>query len=375
MISKPALFLLVLAGFIFLSLCFLSRPGFFEFDSYYYLNLACGHDVYGSGAADGTDLAKLLPCNEFLLKVGILILYALTLSSIYFIGKLWFKEGYSALLLVLTCFTTPILLFSTIKLENDIIGIAFSFLALLFYFAFKKYQDKLYLFGGAAAFALGFIIWKGTGLVLLAIMANEITLFIAIPLTIIALLTYFRALDASEGMFMWGFMFLYLYSLFFSYKALLSQIKENKWAIPFLIIGIFNPKFFFFNVLFLGKLMIPTLNTRKIAFLIGGMLIWSLTFSGIALFESAPKEIQKQAVQETIQYAKDQNLPISNDFEYGHLIYYYGSKTPDVFGVYADKDFFHLKNQVVLTVRPIKCQLIKTWDTTFFGEDLKLFKC
>lgn len=384
-------FLVVAVCFLIPGALFYSFSGLKAFDSYYFYNYVCNPatphfykpqiDTFASKM-----VLDFLPCNEFVLKTIILALFGASLLAFYLIGE-FHRKGSGFLMVLFACMGVPAFT-RFLKLENDVFGFPFLFFGLYFFLKHLKAEnDFKNLFLSLNWFVVGLFFWGGGIYLLLALILVQPWLgLISLPISWLnadrVIGNMVPNLFVYENNPMVGLIF----SLFFlsplillpSHKKILTLFRfpAAKSLILIGIFAMFNPKFYILALPGFGMLLINLFHELEDKYQ-AVLIALSLAFVCIGLFAFywyPPTPTEIQAVQEFVQTGKDLNLPLSNDFAYGHMIWFYGGHTP-IWGGLGMGDVKDANNSLVLSRENLDCKLLKTYDWSFLGEHLRMWKC
>lgn len=384
---------LFLFSFLLLSLFYLTRSGFYEYDSYFALLAVCQPNSEHLENASFMPLEKIvysfLPCNETILKLITLFLLAIDIGIIYLIGKLENK----GLEVVLYSFLTPVLLFETLKFENQIFAIPLMLLGLYFNLKYLKSNKKTDAAIGVI-FLLASLGFWGAGIYYL-LLFSAFNFIYLIPTLILSFFYHVRIFasflprfDVQENFLAWGLLMITFYlvgkcgfATLGSWEYHLKKFEPPfKWiTISLIIFGIINPKFFVLGIplfaLATAKFNADLDKKEKLKLLgscIGVFIIWGATFSSLPIIQNPPYGYVHEAVNDAITLGKSTKKMLANDFEYGHLIWFYGGKTNNHSG---PGDKLPDANSIILSRYDYNCSIVKTYDAPLFGQALRLYNC
>lgn len=412
---------LILLCFILPSFFFLTKPSFYGMDSHYFLTKICSEKNHYSEEANYflTNLVfNNLPCDFTLIKSILILLYGLTLIALYKIAEhTWKGTGY---LTILFSGISTVLLFSTFKLENDAFAIPLLYFSLYFFLKFvqpeptfmipqKKGYLNLFLsfcllglagmFWGAAIFYLiaFFLILLPRLTILTGIIAFIRPEFQGITSQLTAALIGNYKIIENNPLLFFYLNFIYLYILVFAIDKIAKKPWHAKLTVIFLIIGFLNPKLLILATPFISLYIVKNyLIARKEHMFLKKKISAKKVFTTIAIalwiinsiilgFFVTPTALQMQAAEDTVQLSQQTGLEINNDWEYGHLIWFYGGKTQQHGGIGIPPTEH---NTVLLTYRDKifpNCSIQKTYyQPLILGlkpmvagvrPDLFLYKC
>ena len=292
---------------------------------------------------------------------------------------------------------TPLFLNLSFRLENDALAFPFMFIS-LYYFLKHINQPDLgwcvvkkqyhFLLISLLMLAVASILWGGSLYYLLVYaLYTPIALIILVPIILFFGGNFINPLIATsligENYPFLGIVFVFFY--FLIWKKYTHPFNKITWGL--IILGIFNAKFLILALPLLALTIVKAYEehkpeTKKAIILVAIManLAFPMMIAPTILNEgSRPTQIELLAVQETIQYANQNNLNIENDWELGHIVFYYGGSTPH-HTFYAPKSTkFSGDNTVVLTQWDLNCSLVKTFvkpeSLIKLESNLNLYKC
>ena len=373
-------FMLPVIGFFF-------RTGFLGYDSYYFLKEVCGgNPIFLPNINPLSDiLISVLPCNELLLKVILVLFFWASLLTIYAIGSLFGKK--EGVLLVIFAGITPIIMNNAFKFENDSFAFPIMFLGVYFFLKYllNKKQKKLELLTSVSLIGIATLFWGGAIYYFIPFALFEpLLLLIAIPILLLfgpTLVTQIiPRLQIAENHPVKGiinFMFYIVFIMFGSGKKILDFYFPIL-TIFFILIGIINPKFMILGIPFYALAILkiyqsatPDNKKRILLLAITLNIAWSLTLIFHTTSPSYPEII---ATKETVEYAQQNNLLIANDWQFGHLIIYHNGQTQQ-HSTYGDYNLMEMPNKAILSRQEINCQIIKQYDQHPIIPSLKLYKC
>jgi len=348
--NKKQFLILFLISFIPFSFYFL-RWDLQGHDSYYYANFVCKSD-YPVFQQDFVEegLFSLMPCDFFLIKVILFVLFFVSVITIAKLGELFNeRNGWKAG--VFAVGLAPLLLWEFLKFENDQFAFPLLFIATYFFFKYKLTDDRKPLYWCILFLFLGGLIWKGAIFYLIAFALSSIYLTVIAAFFIgmffqelIGVLFSFESL-VYENAFLVGLVWLFLLltglygikkvfarQLIASILLLLVNAKFSTQSIPLLAVGVVNyledkkkgfADYFFY-----------------IAFVLA--LVW-----GVLGFYLPPHPYEWNA----IDYALSLDENVSNDWGMGYWIHFRGGSTDD-FGHYSN---FRLDDAIVVSDENVNC--------------------
>jgi len=370
------------------------RDGFLGFDSYYHLDFIC-HDkeAINYKAWNNPQLAQIifevLPCDEHLLKAVIGASFLLSLIILFLTFRLHDKE--LAPLTMLFIGLTPALLYNSVKIENDIFAYPILFTSMYFFLRYlKNKREEIMDLGVSVLFIfIASLFWGGAIYLLIAYsFAEPILLAITIPLIIWfadpITRTGLPRFDVQENNPINGiknFIF-YMGMLLFGKRGHKPEIPYFPLTFLLTLFGILNPKYFLLAIPFLALTIVNVYkntseDNKKMIIMIALSLnlAWALT---IGLSNLAPTEQTLEAVQEFNEYSEQNNLAKANDWQYGHLIFFYGGTSRQHSGP-SDFNIFEVKDHAVLTQQElVHCELIKEYPSQSILNaipPLKIYRC
>ena len=319
-----------------------------------------------------------LPCNLFILKFVLFLLFFAGVLIIAATGELinkeygWLAGGFT--------FLSPILYRTAFKLENDAFALPFMFASVFYFVKFLKQNKRIDFFKSILAGMIGAGFW-GAALYLPFGFA-----LLSVPFIAIAFLTAFffgkrllinafpveSVLESNPT----GAIINYV-GYFFAVIGLNSSI-----LLPSIVffggLGLLNPKLSILAIPFFSLLVIESLrfipeNWRKLLpyFVLALAVAWSfnLYFDNPTVGEL---EITKFAAQQSLH----KNLDIYNDWNLGYIVAWFGGKPSgwggsqdlnQMKGIYSD-----MNNSIVITTQKLDCTQMKSVSHDF-GETGKLF--
>lgn len=379
---KQKIIFVFLLIFALPSFTYFLRDGFHGLDSYYFLTKLCKEDNHYTPALThplGNAVFELLPCDEFILKAILVFLYGLSVLAIYLIGEETFKG--SGWITLLFSGITPIFLYSSFKLENDAFGFPIMFFGVYFFLKYlNTKEDKgvikikpkySYLIISIFLILLATGFW-GAALyyTIFFVIMEPLMLIIALPVMLLFGLQLIEAitpkLDIEESTPRGGLAFILLYMVplvFFKAKP-----DFRFWYLPLtivlFIIGSLNPKFFILGIPFfalaLTKNFLNATKNEKI-FITGWAIILFCFYTLSIVSLSSPTDMETQIASDLVYLSQEKDLEIKNDWELGHLVWFYGGKTKH-HGGGKDPDFRNEKNKLIATQQQLpNCEIIKEY--------------
>lgn len=393
---------IILIAFIIPSMLYLTQPNFIEYDSYYFLNIICNpetphHYSFTPDAIIQDYLFAILPCNNFILKIIIITLLALNLLIIYLIGEET-KKGTGHLTILFATFT-PILITNSFKFENDIFGYPLIFTSLYFFIKHLKEKKEgkipFFLILSIGVLGIGSLLWGGGIYYLLAFSLSEpLLLLIIAPILYIFFDTILKNIipnfHITENSPITGLNFFILYGIWWIQEKwfLKGKYPYLFTSIPLMLFALINPKFFILALPFFALTMVnfyedlqPNSQKGLIAFAIVLTLFSSIGFLPIEYTQYPPKNYEHQAVKDLIQTTQDYNKQLVNDWQLGHMIWYYNGETQIHSGEGSPGQWnvTGRTNAIVLTRHTPdenrNCQILKQYDQNPLGYSLRLWNC
>lgn len=313
------------------------------YDSYFFLDHVCGGGGLYEGASFSTvpPLANIvfeaLPCNVFLTKLLFVGLLVASLLIIYYINRL--DHGSEAWRAIPFTLIFPVFLFNSLKIENDPLSYPIMFASFYFFYKYLKQKKYFDLIASIILIGIAGLFWGGAlYYVLYYTLFESLVLIVSFPL----LLFFFGELSSGlipnfgvdeNNPFKFFRQVTVFFTLFLASNDLKS-VSRKKWlmALPFLAVGLFNPKFLILLTPFISLILIEAWKngdrlTRR--FMTPLATIFAIIFIlQIGFGWHGPTETEHDFVQESIRLANDQNLFLDNDWGLGHLIFFYGGETP-----------------------------------------------
>lgn len=356
---------------------YISKPGFLEYDSYYYLDYIChpGTEHYvNQTIVDQVNaiIFSIFPCDEFALKIILCLAYIFTIMCLFWIGEIYYK-GTGAMTVLFSCIT-PLFFTQVFKLENDFIAIPLLFLGLALLLKGKKIESMLFFITGSLLWPAGIIL-----LLIIGLFYYRPALIFAIPIVFMNIGSFFGSVIPNFGVAennpLLGILWVMPYFLWSGFL----RMPYSRLSMPVVVLAILNPKFFIFAIPFLALTLVkfakenPHYGKGIFVFAIILCIAFSVPLSGIDFYSYPPKAYEHQAVIDTIQAAKDFNKPFANDWAFGHLFFYYGASTPQAFGI-GDWNLANMSNTIILAREKIDCPVVRQYDNLLMSE-LRLYNC
>ena len=360
---------------------YIQRDGFVGLDSYYYYSGICNpgdHHYHGDIHPAANVLFSFTPCNEILLKGLLILFYATSLFFIWKIGELYDKNiGWMAMLFA---GLTPIFLNTSLRLENDPFAFPIAFAGLYFFLKFLSVDKSAWLgirkryfffvasiililgaasfWGGSLYYLFGFSVLTHIG----ALATIIVTLFFGPQL----LEATIPISTVGETFPLFGIVFVFFYYLL--WKTYNHPFNRFSWFM--IILAIVNVKFFILAVPILALTLVKSFGLYKketqkkiLLIVVLANLAYPLMLLPSFVNEGArPTPIELNAVQETIQYANEHDLNVVNDWDLGHIVFFYGGFTKQ-HGSFSPPPSNQLgENRAVLTQWDSNCTLVKTFE-------------
>jgi hypothetical protein len=366
-----------------------TRTGFFDGDSYFWMNYVC-HPIkdynYEGNSPLGTLVFSYFPCNELFVKIVLAFLLILNIIAMYKITDYVFpKQGHLGILFAMT---TSLLFQYTLKFENDSFG--FAFMLFSFYFFLRYLKERKIIHLGISLFLLGIGIGFWGGGIYYYFFYALLLPFLFLPLLLLFFVKEINFVDILTKL--WQTLFgnpdvqesnpvltiFYLWVGYFSYFRNLNFYM--KWfTILFVIIGLFNPKFLILGLPLFTLSLIKAYNEKtpkdQEETLYAIMIISSVMT--IMMFIVSPTPTDHESIIDGLELSQQYNKPISNDWELGHLVFYYGGTTLDAWG--GIHDLNHIKNSIIVTKQDLNCPLLKTYSDPFnfahLKQENKIYNC
>ncbi len=387
--SKNFKLLVILATFLLPSIFFLIGPAFPGHDSYFYYYYVCDekqeHNVINDPIQGiQQQLFNALPCNEFELKILIILLYGISLFFLWGIGEYYSKNhGYLTMLFAVN---NPILFGFVFKLENDIFALPLVYAGLYFFLRFREEKRTFLLlisllFLGGATF-----VWGGAIYYLMAFSLLELLL---IPISLFLLFNYYDTIINSlipnqlvkENSIFLGLTYLFFYAPFI-YLSKNISFPHQKLFFILVLLGVLNAKFFVLALPLLALSLVKVFKEKdeQLNFVMVSMalivcVVFSISFLPIDSIKYAPKFYEHQAVKDLVFYSNLNNKETVNDWEFGHMVWFYGGKTKHHSGFNNSFEIEKQTNAIVLTRHEMSCPAIKQYENNLLGYNLTLYDC
>lgn len=373
--------------FFFPVLGFFFRTGFLGYDSYYFLAEVCGGNPIYNPQTNflANMIIQTIPCNEFIIKVFLVLLFWASLVVIYNIGRLFGEKEAT----ILTIFTgiTPILINNSFKLENDSFAFPIMFLGVYFFLKYlvNNKQNKLHLVTSVLLIGVSLFFWGGGIYYFIPFaLAEPLLLIITIPILIVfgglmleQITPRLRIAENHPIKGVINFMFYIAFIMFGSGKKLI-EFYFPLVTIFFIALGLINPKFMILGLPFYALAVLKIYNSatpenkkRILLFAITLNVAWSLS---LFFHTTSPSYSEMIGAKETVEYANEFDLNISNDWQFGHLIIYNGGKTLQ-HSTFGDYNLLHMPGKAILTRQELDCEKIKNYDNPIGIPPLNLYRC
>ena len=232
------------------------------------------------------------------------------------------------------------------KLENDAMALPFIFLSLFLFLRYLKTKKNLHLISSLISLGIATFFW-GASLVYLFAFSFEapFLVYALIPLLLLFLneiaimfIPNFSVAENHPGFGLMFFIFSFSWPLTsFSYWKKFwiyfdTPYKKMFWVL--LVIGIVNPKYFIFLVPFLSIALARVFfelekeNYVMILFYTIFIIGFSIQILPLGPYQYVPRVYEIEAVQDLVELGQQNQKIIENDWHFGHLIWFYGGKTP-----------------------------------------------
>jgi len=368
--------------FLLFVVCLIPFIGYFAnpllagFDSYAFASEVCGHGVEDSlGSELFKSLLFVFPCNFFLIKVVLFIVYFIAIVALALWGEEVLGKERGWLVGFVSATISPLLFFEALKFENDIFGWSLSFVALCLLFkgfSLVKWHEKrvkgvMCIILGLGACFLAFLCYLPSLLVLLGVgLVSVYTIFLAFLAGVVLLqnvpmfrepINGIQALVSEEmiasGIPWIAFFLPFIWDIPKKYKlptiVLLGtgfvKAKVMLFAVPWLALGLVEA-----DAKFKDKRWWPNLVV------VG--LVFCVAFSFMAYF-TVPTTQNFADIKEVIQLSQDNNYPLYNDWSYGWWVWYNGYET-NYKAFYPDPDYNNLpKPYLAYTDTNLPCTQLK----------------
>ena len=278
------------------------RPLIFAFDGYATINGICTGDWSVLAMQPVTNfLFSFFPCSFLFFKIFSFLSLIITLYIIYKIMLNYYSPKISLYSLFFLLALSPIMLFQFAKFENDLW--AYPFIALGIYFLLNKNYFKSFF---SVALSLLFWVWPYH-------------------------FTHFGTNLALELRPFAGLSSLFLFAFVIPFIFLIKNRRIVVFGVLALAMFLWNSKFFIFLVPFVALGIGLTLQKVyenkthiKTIWVLCFFLLFAMNYS---LFMQQPQQNQFDLLSQGIELAEKENLPIYNDWSYGHWIEYLGKRT------------------------------------------------
>ena len=313
-------------------------------DSFAFLSVSCGNPGINSlGHPFFAQFVPLFNCNFYLIITIMFLFYFFSLISLWVFGNYLFKEkGY--LLPIVVGSISPLFFIEALRFENQLFGITLSLIALGLFTLYLSH-NKSYI----GLFAL-----------FLSIIIGFLSLFVWFPSLFILTIAFFLLpikQEYKQTIFLIGLIFFFaFFGKYFFWDSILQLIlfpndlvSENMpfvglvfilhiisfykyvdkkffgYSLFLIFLGLFNLKYVFLASILLGvglvnkelKNGLQTKQGRIPLIPIAFLCLIGLTITSLYLF---PTQSDIKEIDFAIQYAKDNNLPLYNDWGVGWLI-------------------------------------------------------
>lgn len=382
--------LLVAVAFCLPSILYLVSPGFLGYDSYYFLTEVCGgNQIYNAptNAPLHDMLLPYLPCNDFLLKAVLVALFGVALLTIYAITRLRYKEH--AHMGIVFALVSPVLLYNSFKFENDAFAFPIMFVALYFFLKYldSNKQKKIFLATSIGFLFISSLFWAGSLYYLIIFSFFEpLLLFITIPMLIVffgdllgGILPNFAVNENNPLQGVIAFLFFQVFWLVPQTRKVFD-FDYKKLTIVLVGVGLLNPKFMVLAVPMISLTITRAysmVGEKKKRMMLLMATIMLLGFSlPIGLGSLHPNSMEHEAVQELLVFSEDFNKHYSNDWSYGHMVYFYGGKTNQHSAPGNALTLeSNIDNRLVLSRLPFDCPIVKAYEKDVVEGSLTLYNC
>jgi hypothetical protein len=378
-----------LAVLVIPSFLFLIRPSFIEYDSYSSLNYLCNGNYYDNSTIPNQIFKvflDILPCDEFVIKLFILLLFYFSILCLYWLGEQYAKGiGWHV---VLFCSMSGIIFQYFLRFENELLAVPLIFIGLGLFIKYLNKEGFFLCWLSMAVLAINCLIWPGTIYLMFFLALGwgmvNFTIFPVFGIVIYKLSDFVSAAlpnyKVSENNPLVG---LSLSLPFVLLQGLKMEFPIARLSIPLMILGIINPKFFILALPLLGISVYLYLKNNQymkigIIFALTLCLVNAVSIVGIFSNEYSPKNNDVLASKEIVEYSATYNKAITNDWDLGHIIHYYGGKTEEYAG-YKGNDLNNLTDVLILTKKDINCSIIREYPgfMDFIAKEsrLKIYNC
>lgn len=395
--KKGHLFLVLIFGFIVFS-SYIFFPTFLGYDSYYFLDGVCGEGTNYNQATLSTvpPLSKLvfdaLPCDVFLIKLLFVGLFTISLLIIYYINRLEHgKEAWRAIPFVLMF---PVFLLSSLKIENDALAYPIIFLSFYFFLKYLKSEqtfvtmklprEKKYLILSIILIGIAGLFWGGSFYYLLYYsILQPWLLILTIPFFIyffgeltqplipnFNIISIEKTVDENNSIRSVRQLAPFIATYLLSNNLYSAPKRIWLMALPFLIIGIFSPKFLILLTPFVPLILIHAWKNASeltrpfmMPLAVGISLLFILQ---VGMSWYGPYDYEHDLTIEAISLANDNNMVLENDWGLGHLVFYHGGVTTNHSGLSNITCF----DCIILTYEEFPdCELVRE------ERELKILNC
>lgn len=360
---------------------YLLRPNLIGADSYAFANVSCHQTPLKNVPALSLIVFSAIPCSFLAFKLLLFACFTVSTLLVGKLGGLYSKNGWLAGVFI---FLSPYWLKYFTHFEDD--QLAMPFLVLSLYLFFKGKQENKLL---PQALAVGIaclttlLIWNGGIFFLFGLaMTSAIGFAVAYPLLLFNFKKLFYSIKPMhsagtvlETIPFIGFYFLYL--LIIGFRGLptgfipmvwlfsMFTLMQAKWHIllmPLLAVGVIRV---FEGLDKLRKIFLCVLLV---------VLMGAFMFSGI--FIQQPHPSNYAGVEFGVEKSIDLNVPIYNDWSWGHLVEYFGGEpsakagaTPQPLGRFAGVIITDKSLDSVGSWVTTDCVLLESF------RDLNVFHC
>ena len=371
------LVLLVLAYLPYLLL----RQDIFLYDGYAFLSLLCFSTTYYT-SVPGFFALSFLPCNIFIGKLFLFSMYLVLIAGLVVLARLINKKrAIESVFVVLTL--APLTLFQFFMFENEVVAIPIAIWATIFLLYKTKSWIKKVLTTiiGLILLIIAATVWNliayyAIALIPMAPVVIVLGLYIAVfySNSFIGYLDVFSGVIENRKFGLTQILFLPLLVLNYKHKNKLLLVSL---AIS-LVFGLLNAKLFILAVPFFvmqAPYFLDWLEKKDIAYkeyliALGIVLVFGWSYIG---FTGEPTQTDWDLIDTAITTASDNNLPLYNDWSYGHWINWKGYKTSYV-GSSPDPDYDLLEKPfVAFTQLDLNCS--KIVDNNNLFRPVKVFVC
>ena len=360
---------------------YLLRPSLIGADSYAFANVACHQTVVLNTPALALIVFGALPCNFLVFKLLLFVCFAVSTLLVAKLGMLYSKNGWLAGVLI---FLSPYWIKYFTHFEDDQLAMPFLILALYFFFKGKQ-ENKIF----PQAIAVGIVclttllIWNGGILFLFGLaMTSVIGFSIAYPLLVLNVRKLFLTLkplhsagNVLENIPIIGFYFLYL--LIIGFRGLPTAFIPMVWLFSMFTLLQAKWHIFLMPLLAVGSVRVfETLDKRRKVFLIVLLVVLTGSFMLAGIFVQQPHPSNYEGVRFGVEKAVDLNVPVFNDWSWGHIVEYFGAEpsakagvTPQTLGRLAGIVITDKSLDSVNSFHSTSCRLLRGF------RDLNVFNC